>query len=305
MALGHGHSHGHEHSHGPDGTDVSVARLSLATGVNVGFAVVQVVVGLLIGSVVVLADALHQVVDALGLVTAMVALRLARRPSDHAMTFGWGKVDALGAFTSGLLLLGSIIWVAYESIHRLFDPVEVAGAGVIAIGLIGIAINGLSVLALNGASGLSVRAARLHLLIDLGGSVIVVATGVLLATTSAEWLDPVASLVLNAVVLRSTLAVLAAASNELLDRSPGDITVASVDSVLGNLDGVEQVHHVHVRGLGSGKVSVTAHVVLDSELSLHAAQGLIDAMAQALEAELGVTHSTIQIECHECEAISH
>lgn len=175
--MGHGHHHprhggGHSHAH-PDhheAVEVSSTRLTLATIVNVGFAVVQVVVGLLIGSVVVLADALHQVVDAIGLITATIALRLSRRPSDAHMTFGWGKVDALGAYASGLLLLGSIVWVVYESVDRLFEPVEVSGTGVIVIGLLGVAINGVSVLALTGASGLAVRAARLHLLVDLGGS---------------------------------------------------------------------------------------------------------------------------------------
>ncbi len=276
-----------------------------ATGVNVGFAVVQIVVGLIIGSVVVLADALHQVVDALGLVTAAVALHLSRRPSDHDMTFGWGKIDALGAFTSGLLLVGSIGWVAYESIRRLFEPVEVAGGGVIAIGLAGIAVNGLSVLALSGASGLSIRAARLHLLVDLGGSVIVVLTGVLLSATGANWLDPAASLLLNLVVLHATLGVLRSASNELLDRTPGHVSVSSIEDVLSAMPGVEQVHHVHVRGLGNGHSSATAHVVLDSELSLHAAQVIIDTMNDALETRLRVTHSTIQIECHECDEVTH
>lgn len=310
--MGHGHHHprhggGHSHAHSDhhEAGEVSSTRLTLATAVNVGFAVVQVVVGLLIGSVVVLADALHQVVDAIGLITATIALRLSRRPSDAHMTFGWGKVDALGAYTSGLLLLGSIVWVVYESVDRLFEPVEVSGTGVIVIGLLGVAINGVSVLALTGASGLSVRAARLHLLVDLGGSVIVVATGILLSTTGAEWLDPVASLVLNAVVLRATIGVMRAAGNELLDRTPHDVTVDEVESVLGVLEGVEQVHHVHIRGLGGGRTSITAHVVLDSELSLHAAQTLIDQMSETLDAELSVTHSTIQVECHECESTTH
>jgi cobalt-zinc-cadmium efflux system protein len=98
----------------------------LAAGVNVGFAVVQVIVGLALGSVVVLADALHQVVDAIRLLTALIALVLLRRSATATMNYGWGKADALGRYTSGLLLLGSVVWIVYESVGRLFKPVDVA-----------------------------------------------------------------------------------------------------------------------------------------------------------------------------------
>ena len=130
------HDHGlHAHDH----DDVPTGRLVAAAGLNTGFAVIQVIVGLALGSVVVLADAAHQIVDAVGLLTALTAALLAARPTSSSMSFGWGKADALGGFVSGLLLLGSIAWITVESIRRLFDPVEVEGGGVIVIGLVAIA----------------------------------------------------------------------------------------------------------------------------------------------------------------------
>ena len=117
-----------------------------AAAFNVGFAVVQVVAGLAIGSVVVLADAAHQAVDALGLVTAVIALRIARKPASETWSFGFGKADTLGGFVSALLLLGSVAWIVFESIKRLANPEPVDGVDVMIIGLLAIAVNGCSVL---------------------------------------------------------------------------------------------------------------------------------------------------------------
>lgn len=288
----------HSHDHG----GLPTRRLVGAAGLNTGFAVIQVVVGLALGSVVVLADAAHQVVDAVGLLTALTAALLAARPTSTSMSFGWGKADALGGFVSGLLLLGSIAWIVYESVKRLFDSVPVEGGGVIAIGLIAVAVNGLSVLALSGGGGsLSLRAARLHLLTDLAGSFLVVAAGLVLVGTNWHWVDPAASLLLSVLVLLATLRLLRVAANELLDRVPTDISVRAVHEVLGSQPGVDRVHHVHVRPLGQQRSSVTAHVVMRDQPTLHEAQDRLGAMSGALAEQLGVTHATLQMECHPCD----
>lgn len=299
---------GHDHSHsGPSrgAEPVSTARLAGAAGVNTGFAVVQIVVGLALGSVVVLADSLHQIIDAVGLLTALAALRLLQRPATSAMTFGWGKADALGGYTSGLLLLGSIAWVVYESIQRLFDPVVVDGGGVILIGLAGMAVNGISVLALGHGEQLSLKAARLHLLVDLAGSGIVVLAGILLRGGGATWVDPVASLAVNALVLRGTWSLLRNASAELLDRSPNDDAATDVQELLNGTAGISNVHHVHTRSIAPGVASVTAHVVMDASVSLHDAQEHMHALQAELAERLGIAHSTIQLECHSCEDVVH
>lgn len=304
---GGGHSSGGEGSHaGHDHANVPYNRLAGAAALNVAFAVVQVIVGLAIGSLVVLADAAHQVVDAIGLITALVAVVLATRPSSDSMSYGWGKMDSLGAFTSGLLLLASTVWIAYESVRRLLDPEPVEGLGVIVIGCIGIAVNGISVLAVGRHDhNLSIRAARLHLLVDLFASVIVVAAGLILAGTTWTWVDPAASLVLCFMVIRSTLDLLGTSTNELLDRAPAGVTPAAVVQHLRTQPGVTQVHHVHVRPLGQQQTSVTAHVVLDGAPTLHDAQTRLDDFATVLQEQLGVAHATLQLECHECEDIHH
>ncbi len=293
----HGHDHGNDHG------STSGRRLTGAAGINVGFAVVQVVAGLAIGSVVVLADAAHQAVDAIGLITAVIAVRVARRPANETWSFGLGKADALGGFISALLLLGSVVWIVVESIRRLANPEPVDGVAVMIVGLIAIAVNGGSVLLVghdHGSEAIAVRAARLHLLTDLAGSVIVVGAGVVLAVGGPEWIDPVSSLVLSAAVLWTTWNVLVSATSILLDRTPHRLSAADIEALLGAQPGIDRVHHVHLRPLGGSRVSVTAHVVVDGERSVHDAQDIVDDLRHVLARDRSITHSTLQLECHPC-----
>lgn len=304
-APGHASGHRHDVPHGPAGRG---GRLGAAAALNTGFGVVQVVAGLAIGSVVVLADAAHQAVDALGLITAWIALRVARRPATDPWSFGFGKADALGGFVSALLLLASVAWIVVESVRRLIEPEPVSGGAVIAVGVVAIAVNGAGVLLVGGGHGpsaMSLRAARLHLLTDLAGSVVVVVSGVLLAVGGPAWIDPVASLVLSAAVLWITFRLLASVVRVLLDREPEGLRSDEVVATLLSQPGVDDVHHVHLRPLGGGEVSVTAHVVVDGAGAVHDAQRLVDRLGRSLRGDHGVGHATIQVECHDCEDPTH
>ena len=175
----------------------------------------------------------------------------------------------------------------------------------IAIGLAGIAVNGGSVLLLGNGGHLAVKAARLHLLIDLAGSVIVVMAGAVLIGSSAQWVDPVASLVVNALVLRGTWQLLRASTGELLDRAPYGLEPSAIGAVLLRETAVSDVHHVHSRSIAPGSTSVTAHVVLDGSLTLHDAQHHLDRLQGLLADQLGISHATIQLECHDCHDRDH
>ena len=294
----HGHGHGHGHGH-------AGARLGIAAGVNTLFAVVQVVVGLAIGSVVVLADAAHQAVDALGLITALIAVNVARRPASKHWSYGLGKADALGGFVSALLLIGSVVWITAESIRRLIEPEPVEGGGVIVIGLVAIVVNGAGVLLVghgHGDEAMSMRAARLHLLTDLAGSVVVVIAGLLLVATDLAWIDPVASLLVSAAVLWSTIRLIRSAAAVLLDRSPAGVSTERLAALMAEHPDVDLIHHVHVRSLGGGRHTASAHVVVHGATTVHRSQEIIEELAADVEDALGVEHVTLQVECeHHCE----
>ena len=143
--------------------------------------------------------------------------------------------------------------------------------------------------------------ARLHLLTDLAGSVVVVVSGALLAIGGPLWIDPVASLLLSAAVLWTTWRLLSSATAVLLDRTPQRLSAAQVAALLGRQDGVGHVHHVHLRALGGGHLSASAHVVVDGERSVHDAQETAERLSAVLRTAHAVDHTTLQLECHPCD----
>lgn len=279
--------------------------MGIAAVLNTAFGLVQVAAGLAIGSVVVLADAAHQAVDALGLITAYIAVRVARRPATTVWSFGFGKADALGGFVSGLLLVGSVVWIAIESVERILDPQQVSAWGIVAIGAVAIAVNGAGVLLVghrHDDDAVSMRAARLHLLTDLAGSVVVVVSGLLLAAGGPAWIDPVSSLLLSAVVIVITLRLLGRATQVLLDRAPD--ACHDIAELIRSESAIDDVHHVHVRPLGGGQRSVTAHLVLDGAVTVHDAQTLVRRVEASLRSR-EIAHTTLQLECHPCDDPEH
>lgn len=299
----HQHEH-HPHPRADDGA--SGGRLAAAIVLNAGFGAVQIVTGLLFGSVAILADAGHQVVDACGLALALVAVRLAARPATSRRTFGWARADALGAMLSGVVLLASVVWVAIESLRRLVHPGDVSGVGVLVVGVVGIAVNGLGLLVVGRHDHrLSLRAARLHLLADLGGSVAVAMAGAAIVLTGWERVDPIASLAVVVLVAWSCWQLFVSASDVLLDRSPSHVDAEQIDAAVRTHDGVRDVHHLHVWSLGNGETAVSAHVVIDGEHTVHHAQEHIAVLESMLAERFDVHHVTLQVECHDCAAPAH
>lgn len=302
------HGHDHDHGHRPD-DEVAPGRLALAAGLNGGFGIAQVVGGLVIGSVAVLADAAHQGADSLGLLIALAAAALSRRPPSARRSFGWGRADALGAQVSASLLLASLAWLTVISVQRLFEPTDVQGVGVSLFGLGGMIVNGIGIWLLGGlhghGEGLSVRAARLHLLTDLGGSAAVLLAGVGVSATGWEQLDPIASIGISIAAVAATIGLLRRSADVLLDRVPSHLDLDEVRAVLAGEPGVTEVHHLHLWSLGSSEVALSAHVRLAGELALHDAQERTRGFEELLADRFGIGHTTLQVECHDCEAPVH
>lgn len=145
------------------------------------------------------------------------------------------------------------------------------------------------------------RAARLHLLTDLAGSVVVVGAGLLLVATDLAWIDPVASLVVSAAVLWSTVRLIRSATSVLLDRSPPGVSTEQLAALMGEHPDVDLIHHVHVRSLGGGRHTASAHVVVHGATTVHRSQEIIDELAREVDDVLGIEHVTLQVECpHHC-----
>jgi cobalt-zinc-cadmium efflux system protein len=295
-----GHDHGHSH-----GANRSLQRRALwiALVANAAFLGVEVAGGLVFGSLALLADAAHMLSDVVGLSVALVAQRLLDRPATARHSYGLQRAEVLGAQVNGLTLLVVSGWIVYEAAHRLGHPAEVTGGGLLAVAAVGLAVNVASAVVLARAAGdsLNMRGALLHMLADAAGSVGAIVAGVAVVVWGASWVDPVASIVIAALVLWSSWGLLRETARILLEGTPRGMDPDAVRTALSADPDVEAVHHLHLWNLASDVPALSAHVVLRGERTLHDAQATGARLKARLEAEHGIGHATLELECHSCE----
>lgn len=296
--VGH-HPHGpHDHhSHAP----TSGWRYGLAIGLNVAIVVVQLIAGFALQSTALLADAGHNASDVLGLILAGWAAWLMGRNGSARRTYGYGKAGVLAALTNSLLLVFACGALAIEAVSRLLDPSTVAPPGglVMAIAGLAVVINLLSGWILTGGhpDDVNRRAAVVHLFADAAVSAAVVGAGLLILLTGARWADPVAGLLIVAVILATTWRVLVQSLDMALDAAPSRIDVDRVRGWLGALPGVIDVHDLHIWPISATQTALTAHLVVPAG----SGDSLIERAVSGLKAEFGIHHPTIQIERTSCD----
>jgi len=276
--------------------------LLIALGANAAFLVVELVGGFVFGSLALIADAAHLTSDVLALGLALGALALAQRPPTERHTYGFDRAEVLAAQVNGVLLFAGAVAIVVEAVRRLGSPHHLDATGVLVIGIAGVVVNVVSALALarTAHGNLNMRAALWHLTLDALGSLAVVASAVGALIFGSDRLDPIASLVIAALVLIGAWSVLRDAARVLLEAVPSDVDVAAVRSALAHEPGVEAVHHMHVWSLGSESSALSAHVVLTGPLSLHDAQERATALKAMLADRFGIEHATLEVECHAC-----
>lgn len=261
---------------------------------------VEVVGGLLSGSLALLADAGHMLTDAASLALAWGASRAARRPADALRTYGYHRVQILAALINGLAFILLVGWIAYEALQRLMQPVEVLGGMMMVVAVIGLLVNIAAFFILHGGShaDLNLRGAVVHVLGDLLGSVAaIVAAGVILLT---GWMpiDPLLSLVVALLILRSAWYVVKQSAHILLEGTPDDVDVELLRSTISEtIDGVKDVHHVHVWSLTPERPLLTMHVSVETEA---ACGPVLLQVKQLLRERFGISHSTVQVESAGC-----
>jgi cobalt-zinc-cadmium efflux system protein len=284
------------------GIDARRRSLRLVLVANGGFLAAEVVGGVLFGSLALLADASHMLLDVVAIALAYWALRLAQRPPTDRHTFGFARTEVLAAQANAVLLLVSSVIVTFEAIRRFDDPHDVATGGVIAIGAGGLLINLVSARALShhAHDNMNMRGAFWHLVADALGSIAVVVAGIGVALFGTEWLDPAASLFIALLVCVGAVRLLRDTAQVLLERVPANLDAGAVRDALEAEPGVDAVHHLHVWTTGSEHAALSAHVVLGGPMSLHDAQQRAGELKQMLAREFGISHATLEVECHAC-----
>lgn len=293
---GHGHHHHGHHHHGDATSAAGRKALRWSLILNGGFLLIEAAAGWWTGSLALLSDAGHMVGDVSALMLAYVVAGLATRPSTPSRTFGLTRAEALGAFVNGVALLVIVGFIVFEAIERMLGgPPAVPGWPVLVVGAIGLAINLGSAWALwRSASGdLNVQGALAHMLADALGSLGAMIAAGLILLFGWHWADAVVSLLVAGLVLWGAWRVVVSATRVLLDFAPADMDAERVEALLVEVDGVAAVHDIHIWGQAGARVMVTAHLVPTAEA---APFDVLKRAEASLRAELGVAHSTLQLE---------
>ena len=296
MAAGHAHSHAqahsheHSHAHGLDFTRAFAVGIAL----NVGFVIIETVFGFAANSMALLADAGHNLSDVLGLVVAWAGGMMARRSASPRFTYGLKKASILSALINSLFLLVAVGAIGAEAVRRLFHPSPTQGMVVIVVAAIGILVNGLTafLFARGREHDINIQGAFLHMASDAMVSLAVVFAGFVILWTGQQWVDPVMSLAVAVVILWGSVGLIKESVGMSLMAVPRGIDPDAVESALGALAGVEEVHDLHIWPLSTTETALTAHVVLPEGSS----DALIQGARRILHERFRIEHCTIQVE---------
>ena len=294
---GHDHACGHSpagHSHAPS-AQADRRWLTVALALTAGFMAVEVVAGLLAGSLALLSDAAHMLTDAGSIALALFAARLAARPAKGAFTFGFGRAEILAAQINGATLFVLAGVIAVEGVRRLGAPPDVDGPVVIVVGVVGALVNVAAFWALSRSErqSLNIAGARAHVLADLYGSAAAIVAGTVIAAGGPAEVDALAALTVAALMLRSGWSLLRASTRVLLEAAPRGIDPAEVGRALATMPGIVEIHDLHVWEVTSGFVAVAAHVVVAPDDDCHLRRRELQSI---LHERFGIRHTTLQVD---------
>ena len=290
------HAHGHDHDHAHDQGD-SVRRLWIALSVTGVFLIAEVVGGILSNSLALLADAGHMLTDVAALGLSLFVAWFSRRPETDRRTYGYLRLEILAAFINGATLLLLSAWILIEAVLRFRSPEPISGGLMLLVAVIGLLVNVIAAWTLHPSQGgsLNIRGAYLHVLSDLLGSVGTVAAALLVSYGGWLIADPIASVFVTVLILRSAWRLVRESVDVLLESTPAHISLAAVRAQLEAIPGVESVHDLHVWTVTSNHIAMSAHAIVRSpERQQHVLEHALDAMRL-----FGIHHVTIQLERQE------
>ena len=299
---GHDHSHHGRHDHSQHGGHGHVdapasfgKAFAIGIALNAGFVVLEVVYGLLGNSVALLADAGHNMSDVLGLGVAWSAAVLSKRAPTHRFTYGLGGTSILAALFNAAFLLVVIGGLSWEAIGRFWNPQPAAGKTMMIVAAVGILINGVCAwLFASGRKGdLNIRGAFMHMAADALVSVGVVIAGLVILLTGWLWLDPAASLIINAIIIWGTWGLLRDSVTMSLNAVPSGLELQEVGAFLSAAAGVQGIHDLHIWSMSTTETALTAHLVMPGG---HPGDSFLVDLSGKLKERFGIGHATFQVE---------
>ncbi len=289
------HAHEHGHSHAPALTTDNQRAVLLALVLTAAFLGVEVAGGLLSGSLALIADAGHMLTDVVALALAWAGFHFGQRASNASKTFGYLRLEVLAGFINALTLFGLVLWVAWEAVARLRAPAPVLAGPMFVVALLGLAVNVavFAILRRADTSHVNIRGAMLHVLGDLLGSVAAIVAAIVIYFTGWMPIDPILSLLIVLLILRSAWALLKNSIHILLEGTPPGIDIARLGAYLvEHVEGLMRVEHVHVWSITSGQPAATLEARIEPEADPRA---VTRAIKRTLAEAFGIGHSTVEI----------
>ena len=265
-----------------------------------GFMIVEVVGGVISGSLALLADAAHMLVDTVSLLFAWIAFRLSRRPEDKMRTYGYHRFPVLAAFTNGVSLVFIVGWIFSEAVGRFINPTEVLAGPMLVVAVLGLLVNIGAFTLFLGANrdNLNVRGALLHVVSDMLGSIAAVSAALIIMTTGWMLADPILSVLVCLLVLRSAWFLLRESAHVLLEGVPKQLNVQEIGpDLIANIPTIEDVHHVHAWSLSQEHSLLTLHVRIAEDIN---PDSTIAAIRARIDERFNIDHVTVQIELEDC-----
>lgn len=292
-------SHHHHHTR-PDYNRAFAVGVAL----NVIFVLIEAFYGVMSDSLALLTDAGHNLSDVLGLLLAWGAMALAKKQPSARRTYGFSRATIIASLFSGLLLMGAVGAIGWEATNRLMEPPAPVGKTIMIVAAIGVVVNTVTALFfLSGKGGdLNIRGVFLHMAADAVVSLGVVASGALIMIYGLNWIDPVISLVIAAVIFLSTWGLLRDSLNLAVDAVPGNVDPDAVREYLSGLPGVMHLHDLHIWPMSTTDTALTAHLVMNP---LPASDHFLNDIAHTLADRFSISHATIQLERHDSDIICH
>lgn len=285
----------HDHSHEAHARGQSRRALTLVLALTATFTVVEVVGGLLTGSLALLADAGHMLSDNFSIGLALFAAWIAAKPPTPNRSFGFKRAEILAALVNGVTLVVVSIWIFYEAYHRLQAPPEILAGPMLVVAALGLVVNvaGAVILSRSGGESLNVQGALRHVIADLLGSVGAISAALIIVLTGWRYADPLVSVLIALLILASSWRLLRESTTILLEEAPSDLDVNEVGKKMVGVEGVQEVHDLHVWTITSGFPSLSAHVLVGPYEDCHARRRDLERL---LAHEYGIEHTTLQVD---------
>ncbi len=289
---------GHEHHH-HDVDAMGDRRLGWAIAINMLLTLAQIIGGVLSGSLALIADALHNFSDAASLLIAWVARRIGRRPADYFKTFGYKRAEVIAALINLVILVIVGLYLIYEALWRMYEPQVIEGWTVVIVAAVALVIDVATAILTYSMSknSMNIRAAFLHNVSDALASVGVILAGSLILLYGWYWTDTALTLLIAGYVLYQAATLLPQTIHILMEGTPEDISIEEIIDVMESVEGVANVHHVHLWQLDEHKNALEAHVIIDNFGEL---ESIKIALKRKIEQQFSIVHSTLEFEIEHC-----